>query len=374
MSKSLGTGVDPLELMDKYGTDATRYGLCGMATATQDVRLQEAREPEWDPDKPEVGRSFPFFVQGRNFANKIWNASRFAMMNLQDDTRAVPDGKTLADRWILSRYASVVESVTQSLESYRLDQATATLYDFFWSEFCDWYLEMTKPALRSDDPAVANGTRDTLAYVLENTQRLLHPFMPFITEEIWQQLPHSAGARESIMVSDWPTANAALRDEAAEARMALLMEIVGSIRKLRADQGVNPSLKVDIQIATGNDEVKALLAAEEAIIRTLTRGETLAVLPADAEVTGEQLFHQEQPVTVGISREMSPEEKQKEIEKLNRDLQKLIADRQKLADRLNNPNFVAKAPSEVVEKGRADLSEFDHRQATLEDRLKSLEG
>ena len=109
MSKSLGTGVDPLELMDKYGTDATRYGLCGMATATQDVRLQEAREPEWDPEHPEIGRAFPFFVQGRNFANKIWNASRFVLMNLQDDTTAAPAGRTLADRWILSRYTAAVD-------------------------------------------------------------------------------------------------------------------------------------------------------------------------------------------------------------------------------------------------------------------------
>ena len=244
MSKSLGTGVDPLELMGKYGTDATRFGLCGMATATQDVRLQEVREAEWNPTQPEKGRSFPFFVQGRNFATKIWNASRFALMNLQVDTPAQAIGCTLADKWILSRYARTLANVTESLEEYRLDQATTSLYEFFWNEFCDWYLEMAKPALRSSDPAVADGTRATLAFVLENALRMLHPFMPFITEEIWQQLPHSNGARESIMISAWPVQNNDLINSEAEESMALLVETISAVRKLRSEQAVNPSQKV----------------------------------------------------------------------------------------------------------------------------------
>ena len=374
MSKSLGTGVDPLELMDKYGTDATRFGLCGMATATQDVRLQEQREPDWDPNKPEVGRTFPFFVQGRNFANKIWNASRFVLMNLQDDTTAAPVIGSLADQWILSRYAAAVETVTQALEAYRLDQATQALYDFFWSEFCDWYLELAKPALRSTEPGVAAAARSTLAYVLENALRLLHPFMPFITEEIWQQLPHADGARASIMISAWPTPVPYLADDEVERRMRFLMDMVVTVRKLRADQGVPPSQKVAIRVATENDEVRSLVAQNETILLTLARGEEISLTGVTAEATGEHLYWDEAPVEITISRELSGEERQQEIAKAQRDLQKVIADAEKLDARLSNPQFTEKAPPAVVAKGRADLAELHHRRTSLEDRLKMLGG
>ncbi len=372
MSKSLGTGVDPLELMAKYGTDATRYGLCGMATATQDVRLQEAREADWDPEKPEEKRSFPFFVQGRNFATKIWNASRFALMNLQDDTIAAPAGRTLADRWILSRYAVVVDSVTASLENFRLDQATQTLYDFFWSEFCDWYLEMIKPALRGEEAAVANGTRTTLAYVLENALRLLHPFMPFITEEIWQQLPHSAGAKDSIMLTAWPDAVATLRDADAEAEIALLIAIITTVRKLRADQGVAPTQKVAIRVATDSTEVKGLIAKSEAVLLALTRGEEVSLTGTTSEEASEHLFWNDTPIEVTISRELTPEERQKEAEKLRRDLEKLSAEIEKMDARLANPQFAERAPEAVVAKARGDLAELQHRRTMMEERLRTM--
>ncbi|OPZ85918.1 MAG: Valine--tRNA ligase [bacterium ADurb.Bin429] len=373
MSKSLGTGVDPLELMEKYGTDATRFGLCGMATATQDVRLQEAREPDWNPEKPDEKRSFPFFVQGRNFATKIWNASRFALMNLEADTQAAPVGRALADRWILARLNTAIENVTASLENYRLDQATQTLYDFFWSEFCDWYLEMIKPTLRGDDQALASDTRATLAYVLENALRLLHPFMPFITEEIWRQLPHAADARESIMTSPWPVVDTALADTAAECDIALLMDLVGAVRKLRADQGVSPAQKVAIRVACEISEVRQFITRNEAILLTLTRGEEVTVSAAPLEEAGEHLFWQEQPIVLSISREMSAEERQKEAEKLRRDLEKLLAEIEKMEARLANPQFAERAPEAVVAKARADLAELRHRQTTLEERLRSME-
>ena len=370
MSKSLGTGVDPLELMGKYGTDATRFGLCGMATATQDVRLQETREPGWNAEQPEVGRSFPFFVQGRNFATKIWNASRFALMNLQQHTPALPLRTTLADRWILSRYTRALESVTRSLEEFRLDQATGTLYEFFWNEFCDWYLEMAKSALRSDDATIAQSTRATLAYVLENALRLLHPFMPFITEEIWQQLPHSEGARESIMISAWPSPRQELYDPEAETQMVLLMDAIGIVRKLRSDQGVNPSQKVDIAFVTDDAEAAVLLQQQQALLLTLARGERLSVSDEGDATPGGQLFWQEQPIGVSISRELSLEEQQKELEKAARELQKLLPEIEKLSARLQTASFVEKAPAAVVEKGRADLAEMEHRRALLEERVK----
>jgi valyl-tRNA synthetase len=371
MSKSLGTGVDPLELMDKYGTDATRFGLCGMATATQDVRLQEVREPEWSADKPEQGRAFPFFVQGRNFATKIWNASRFVLMNLDDETQATPTPKSLADAWILSRFAAVVDEVTRDLEAYRLDQATMTLYDFFWSELCDWYLEMAKPALRSEDVDTAIAARSTLAFVLEQTLRLLHPFMPFLTEEIWQQLPHAGGARDVLMISDWPAPAGIFRDEELEGRMGLLMDLVGTVRKLRADQGVAPAQKVDVCIATTNTAVRDLVTANEEILRTLTRAEGITLVDT-AETAGEHLYWQEAPIGVTISREMSAEERAKELEKVTRELGKLAADEEKLAARLASPQFTERAPEAVVTKARADLAELQHRRAALEERAKGL--
>ncbi len=371
MSKSLGTGVDPLELMDKYGTDATRFGLCGMATATQDVRLQEQRDADWDPARPDQGRSFPFFVQGRNFANKIWNASRFVLMNLTDDTQAAARPATPADRWILSRYAAAVEGVTNALENYRLDQATQMLYDFFWSEFCDWYLELAKPALRSDAAEVADAARSTLAFVLDNALRLLHPFMPFITEEIWQQLPHSEGARQSIMISAWPAMQSSLRDVDTEREMDLVRDLIVGVRKLRADQGVPPAQKVTIVLATGHAHVRDVVMASESVILTLARGELLSVVEA-AEGISEQLFWQEHPIGIGITREQSPEERAREMEKLQRDVQKLDSEIAKMEARLGSESFVAKAPPPVVEKARADLAELQHRRAALAERLAAL--
>jgi valyl-tRNA synthetase len=370
MSKSLGTGVDPLELMDKYGTDATRYSLCGMATATQDVRLQEAREPEWDAENPAVGRSFPFFVQGRNFANKIWNASRFALMNLTDDTEAAPAPYGLANAWILSRYAATVADVTQDLEDYRLDHATARLYEFFWSEFCDWYLEMIKPALRSEDPALVAATRGTLAFVLENALRLLHPFMPFITEEIWQQLPHAEGARASIMISAWPVQQPTLRDEAVEARMTLLVDLIAAVRKLRADQGVAPAQKVAIQIATESADVQEFAQANAAVILSLARGESLELGTAGA--AGETLTWDGTPIAVSITRELTAEDVTKEREKIARDLQKVLADLEKIEARMSNQQFVERAPAAVVEKGRADIADLQQRRDGLQARLAGL--
>jgi len=371
MSKSLGTGVDPLELMDKYGTDATRFGLCSMATITQDVRLQEEHEPDWNPAFPEKGRSFPAFVQGRNFATKIWNASRFVLMNLTEETKARPVVSSLADQWILSRYAAALETVTGALEHYRLDQAVSVLYDFFWSEFCDWYLEMSKPAMRAGGET-AEATRSTLAYVLDNALRLLHPFMPFLTEEIWQQLPHAEGARESIVISDWPAPANYLRDDEVERRMGLLMDMIASIRKQRADQGVSPSQKVAIRVATDNGEVHDLVTENEAVLLMLARGEEVSLTGATAQAAGEHLYWDNEPIEVTISRELSPEERVKELEKAKRDLEKVISDQEKLEARLQNPQFADKAPANVVAKVKSDISELQHRKGTLEDRIKTL--
>ncbi len=370
MSKSLGTGVDPLELMDKYGTDATRFGLCGMATATQDVRLQEAREPGWDANTPEEGRTFPFFVQGRNFANKVWNASRFALMHVHADERG-RTGPRDAGR--------PLDSLTLYRDGRGRDAGLAVLPSGpGHADALRFLLERILRLVPGDDQAGAArrrcrgrrcGTRSTLAYVLENALRLLHPFMPFITEEIWQQLPHSAGARESLMISTWPAADPALCDAEAEEEMAFVMDIIASVRKQRAEQGIAPAQKVAIRVATDSNPVHSLVAKEQAVLLSLTRGEEVSLTGTTSRQPGEQFYWRNTPVEVTISHEISAEERQREREKIERELQKVQAETEQLSARLANANFAEKAPTAVVAKARAELAELQARRVTLEERL-----
>jgi valyl-tRNA synthetase len=369
MSKSLGTGIDPMELIDKYGTDATRFGLCGMATATQDVRLQETREPGWSVDAPEIGRAFPTFVQGRNFATKIFNASRFALMNMNEKTEAKATPATLADRWILSRLADTVKTVNDDLDNYRLDQATIRLYEFFWNELCDWYLELAKPAMR--DEAIADATRNTLAFVLENALRLMHPFMPFISEEIWQQLPHAAGAAESIMISAYPMPSDFTVDDAVEKEMQLVMDVIVAARKMRAEQGLTPGQKADIIIAVENEQAVKLLNENMSAITTLGRADKVAITNT-ADASGEHIFWNELPLIINITRELTEEEKTRELEKAKKEHAKLASDIEKTEARLNNPAFAERAPAEVVAKTRGEVAEAKMRQAALADRIAAL--
>src|SRR5699024_7483158 len=218
MSKSLDNGVDPMEVIEKYGADALRYTLSTGASPGQDIRFSWDRvEASW------------------NFANKIWNASRFALMNMDGMTYEEIDlsgEKSVADAWILTRLNETIEQVTRLADKYEFGEVGRALYSFIWDDFCDWYIEMAKLPLYGDDENAKKMTRSVLAYVLDHTMRLLHPFMPFITEEIWQNLPHEG---ESITVASWPVADKALSDDERSQQMKLLVDMIRSVRNIRAE-------------------------------------------------------------------------------------------------------------------------------------------
>jgi valyl-tRNA synthetase len=252
MSKSLGTGVDPLELIEDYGADGMRFGLMLQTTGNQDIRFTEEK-----------------LAQSRNFANKIWNASRFVVMNVDDDyVPGPPSAETVADTWILSRLADLGAQVDEGLETYQFGETARVLYDFFWSEFCDWYIELSKSRL-----AAGGETRQTvlrnLVFVLDRALRLLHPMMPFITEEIWDRLPLPTGEdAQALMIAEWPTGLETHRDEAAETSMQVLQEVITAVRAVRARFSVPPKTSVDLVVkATGSDAM--LLQAQQSYLAEL---------------------------------------------------------------------------------------------------------
>ncbi len=362
MSKSLGTGVDPLELIEEYGADATRFGLLYMCSITQDVRFTEER-----------------IEMARNFCNKIWNASRFALMNLEGfkPERAINGATTnlpLAERWILSCYTRAIQRVSESLTNYNFDVASRALYDFIWEELCDWYLEIAKPALRGDDRATKRQTQQVLWTVLEGTLRLLHPFMPFITEEIWQRLPKGNWeigklGNESLMVQSYPSINSSLIDENAEAQMNLFIDTVRAVRNLRAEAGVQTGQPVNITLLCHSDAARQLLESLSSYFASLDTRATVTF-----QTDGEKPHHALSAVVgdVEVFLPMSGEELTKEIERLTKERERLLNEIARKDKQLSNENFLQRAPAEVVEKERARRSELAETLKRVEERLAAL--
>jgi len=415
MSKSLGTGVDPMELISAYGADATRFGLIVQCSTGQDVRFTEER-----------------IEMSRNFANKVWNAARLVRMNLDDaaydrarqdwpDPKALAEAGGLADRWILSRIQATTQAVSQALADYRVDEAARALYDFFWGELCDWYLEIAKPRLRAEaarsgdaqpdcsplqgedngaqapSPVGSQGstpeggrapsgplpererssrirshTQDMLVYTLERMLRLLHPFMPFITEELWQALPHQG---DSIMIAPWPEANPALRDDEADAAMGLIMEVVTSARRLRIERGVEPGAAVDITVTGESERAAKVLAAGKDVIANLARAGSVALgEPApEAEVATDVVPWEGEQVRVAVSAAASVQELAKEQQRLQRDLAKLEGEAERIRGRLENADFLQRAPQHVVADTRARAEDAGRRAQALRERIAALE-
>src|SRR5581483_5267894 len=241
MSKSKGNGIDPIDLIDQFGADATRFSLMQQAGKNQDIRFSAHRTED-----------------ARNFCNKLWNASRFVLMNLDETvTGTLPPREQLAvaDRWILSRLNATIETVNAALSTYDMDDATRALYQFLWNDFCDWYVELAKPRLRAEGQERATA-QNTLAFVLETTLRLLHPITPFITEEIWQALPHEG---ESILFAPYPQPNPAWNDPEAEAAMAATIETTRALRNLRAELGIAPSTRLSAAVLAAEPDLRAAL-------------------------------------------------------------------------------------------------------------------
>lgn len=353
MSKSLGNGVDPLEVIEQYGADTLRFMLITGNTPGNDLRFH-----------------FERLDSTRNFANKIWNASRFVLMNLQDfDPQGVTPEYTLADKWILSRFNATAAEVTRNMERYDLGEAGRVLYEFIWNEFCDWYIELAKPRLYGRETPESKATAQyTLWYVLENTMRLLHPFMPFLTEEIWQCLPHEG---QTIMLSAWPQAGSALDNQQAESEMALIMEVIKAVRNIRSEMNVVPGRQVELIMAANSEENLAILEKGQAYIKHLANVGEFTLVPSLAQkpdqavtamVKGVEIFL---PLAGLIDLEKEKERLVKEIAKLDQELARVNG-------KLNNQGFINKAPEDVIAKEKAKRDEYQQKKDALQERLVAL--
>ena len=342
MSKSLGNGIDPLEEIEKYGADALRFTLATGNTPGNDMRYSAER-----------------VEASRNFANKLWNAARFVLMNLKDDEPSpyIPERLELEDKWVLGKFNRVVKEVTENLDKFEIGLAVSKLYDFIWDVYCDWYIELTKVRLNSGDEEKAATARGVLVYVLSNTLKLLHPFMPFITEEIWQALPHEG---ESIMISSWPVADEALNFVVEEAEFEKVMNVIKAVRNRRAEMNVPPSKKAKLYISTeAKDTFKSC-----AVFMTRLASASEVEISDGTDVAGSvRVVTTDAVVQIPMNELVDFE---KELERLNKELAAAEKDRDFFGSKLNNEAFVAKAPVHVVEAQRESYKKAADKIALLE--------
>jgi len=346
MSKSLGNGIDPLEMIDVYGADALRLTLATGNSPGNDMRFSEKK-----------------ITASRNFANKLWNASRFILMNLSDSVTAeLPATLTTEDKWFISKYNSLVKEVTENIDRYELGIAVQKLYDFIWDIMCDWFIEITKPRMQEGGETAENAQR-VLVYVMSGTLKLLHPFMPFITEEIWQALPHEG---ESIMISQWPQYDEKLNFKKEEAEFEILMDAIKAIRNTRSQMNVPPSKKADLFIETAHKEI-------------FENGKKfLERLASAAEVHIGDRFDMDGAVQViaNGSKTLIPMDelvdKEKERARLEKEKAACEKDFAMISGKLSNQGFLAKAPQAVVDGEKAKLEKIKEKMKLIEEGLKNL--
>ncbi|MFT9849847.1 valine--tRNA ligase [Aneurinibacillus sp. REN35] len=356
MSKSLGNGVDPMEVIEQYGADAMRYMLATGCTPGNDQRFRWER-----------------VEAARNFANKIWNASRFALMNMEgfryDEIDISREKLGIADKWILHRLNETVKDTTRLLDSFEYGEVGRVLYNFIWDELCDWYIEVAKLPLYGEDEEAKKTTRSVLAYVLDQTMRLLHPFMPFITEEIWQHLPHEG---ESLIAASWPEVKPELEDAPSVQQMELLMSVIRSVRNIRAEVNVPMSKKIELLIKANDEEMLSYLESGKAYIERFCNPEVLHIgtdiaapeKAMSAIVSGAELYL---PLAGLIDIEQ-------EIARLTKELKSLDAEVERVQKKLANQGFVAKAPAQVIEQERAKEADYLDKQAKVKARIEELKG
>jgi valyl-tRNA synthetase len=367
MSKNSGNGVDPLEVIDLYGADALRFALLIRAAKGQDIRFAPL---EKDKETKKAIRHKQV-EEARNFGNKIWNASRFVLMNLGDaqnvEARWIPSDN-LADRWILAELNKTIEQVTAALDDYRLNDASQTLYHFFWDDFCDWYIELSKSLVASTEQTEeAIAARSRIVYVLEKSLRLLHPWMPFITEEIWQMLPHEG---ESISVAKFPTIDAAHEDAQAQAQMEILIGVITKVRNIRSEVNVPQSSKVKLYLGITDETAKKVIHDNAGNIKRLARVEEITStesLPTiDASARG---------IVSGIDLLIPLEgliDFAKERERIGKEISKRENEASGLATRLGNPSFVERASAEIVQQARERHTELSTEIEKLRESLDAL--
>ena len=348
MSKSLGNGIDPLEMIEKYGCDALRMNMVTGNAPGNDMRFYVERCEAM-----------------RNFANKLWNASRYVLMNLSEDAKnELPalDELTIADKWVLSKLNTLISEVTENLEKYELGVAVQKVYDFLWDSYCDWYIELTKARLYSEDAQQKQTALRVLVYVLDQTLRLLHPFMPFITEEIWQSLPPEG---EALIIADWPVYQDTLAFKAEENQMESVMEAIRSIRNRRAEMNVPPSKKANLYILTSKPQV---FAEGEGFMQRLAYADEMTLLdsePANIDgmvccTTADAKIYIPMGQLVDVA---------KELERIAKELEKAQKNLESLEGKLNNENFTSRAPEAVV----ADIRDKAAKARDLISQLKQSE-
>ncbi|MGC8878135.1 MAG: valine--tRNA ligase [Anaerolineae bacterium] len=356
MSKTAGNVIDPLEMIERYGTDALRFSLLTGSTPGNDINLSEER-----------------IMAGRNFANKIWNMVRFVVGHLRQHPVEFPEDVTqlplaLADRWILSRHNAIIATVTRLIEAYQFGEAGRQLYEFMWGELADWYIEMAKMPLSGRDEQARDTTLRVLVYVLERCLRLLHPYMPFVTEAAWQHLPHIG---EALIIARWPTPG--VRDEEAEATMQLVMEVIRAIRNVRTEYNVEVGRHIPAIIVAG--EKAAVFRSQADVLIQLAHLDTERLdIVADLEARPQQAL----ALVVGGVEVYLPLAGMIDVEaeraRLSKELERVTEQLARSERTLSNPNFVNKAPPEVVEKERAKMTALQEQAVKLRQRLHVLAG
>jgi len=396
MSKSKGNVIDPIDLIDgiqldtliqkrtyglmqpamaqkiekltrkefpegipSYGTDALRFTFCSVASYTREIRFDTNRLGGY-----------------RNFCNKLWNAARYVMMNTEGKDVGLGNEEkvySLPDRWIMSRLQQTIAAAHQALKQYRFDFYAQALYDFTWNEFCDWYLELSKPVLTSADstPAMLRGTRHTLIYVLESLLRLLHPIMPFLTEEIWQRVAPLAGkSGPSIMLEAYPQVENDKQDDIAEKELEWLKNIIVSVRTIRSEMNISPAKNLAVLFRKGTQTDKDNVNKHQHLLFPLAKFATLEWLSAETTPPpSATAFVGELEIFLPMAGFI---DKKEEAARLQKEIAKLKKDWELVGGKLQNPNFVDKAPADVVAKERARFEEIETTVAKLQNQLEKL--
>ena len=350
MSKSLGNGVDPLEVIDKYGADALRFSLVMGVSPGNDTRYSEAK-----------------VESARNFANKVWNASRFVLMNVTEKVDMQPDMLTTADKWILTRFQDAARQISANMEEGEFGLAANRIYDFAWSEFCDWYIELAKSRLNGEDEAAKRAVQGVLLYVLEGLLKLLHPFMPFLTEQVYKSLP---GADGFLMLKQWPDIRPELDFPADEKQMNGVIEMIRTIRNLRTEMNVAPSKRTHMMFAA-NEGWADTLAASDLYFRRLAGASETRVITADQLGSEKTVSAVTEAATIYIPLG-DLVDFDKEIARLQKEIEGLKKEIARAEGMLKNQGFLAKAPAALVEQEKTKLALNQQKLEQVSKRLAEL--
>ena len=352
MSKSLGNGVDPLEIVEEYGADALRFSLVMGVSPGNDTRYSREK-----------------VESARNFANKVWNASRFVLMNVSEKKAFDPAKLEIADKWILTRLQEAIRDVSAHMEDGDFGLAATKIYDFAWSEFCDWYIELSKSRLLGEDGESKDTVKAVLLYVLENLLKLLHPFMPFLTEQVYKYMPESEGF---LMLQKWPEINDTLSFPEDERKMLAIMEIIRTIRNLRSEMNVAPSKRTRLMLLPGEGWLETMKGGDGYFRKLAGASETdiltdrnqVTEKTVSAVATAGELF-----IPLGDLVDF-----EKEIARLTKEMENLKKEIARSQGMLNNQGFIAKAPAQLVQQERNKLEAAKEKAAALENRIAELKG